>query len=130
RKYMDETIQFAEKHGYVETLSGRRRQIPEINASNRFRKEGARRTAINTPIQGTSADIIKMAMISIREKMDAKKYRSSMILQVHDELLFDALPDEKEELVTIAKKEMESALKLDVPLRVDAGEGKNWDEAH
>ncbi|MCB1139948.1 MAG: DNA polymerase I, partial [Leptospiraceae bacterium] len=130
RKYMDETIQFAEKHGYVETLSGRRRQIPEINASNRFRKEGARRTAINTPIQGTSADIIKMAMISIREKMDAKKYRSSMILQVHDELLFDALPEEKDELVKMVKKEMESALKLDVPLRVDAGEGKNWDEAH
>ena len=127
---MDDTIAFAEKHGYVETMSGRRRQIPEINASNRFRKEGARRTAINTPIQGTSADIIKMAMISLQEKLDKKKFRSQMILQVHDELLFDTVPEEKEELIQMARSEMESAIKLDVPLRVDAGEGKNWDEAH
>ena len=127
---MDDTIAFAEKHGYVETLSGRKRQIPEINASNRFRKEGARRTAINTPIQGTSADIIKMAMISIQEKMQKKKFKSAMILQVHDELLFDARPEEKDDLVKLATREMESAIKLDVPLRVDAGEGKNWDEAH
>ena len=130
RKYMDDTIAFAEKHGYVETMSGRRRQIPEINASNRFRKEGARRTAINTPIQGTSADIIKIAMISLQEKLDKKKFRSQMILQVHDELLFDTVPEEKEELIQMARSEMESAIKLDVPLRVDAGEGKNWDEAH
>ncbi|MBU41850.1 MAG: DNA polymerase I [Spirochaetaceae bacterium] len=130
RRYMDDTIAFAEKHGYVETLSGRKRQIPEINASNRFRKEGARRTAINTPIQGTSADIIKMAMISIQEKMQKKKFKSAMILQVHDELLFDARPEEKDDLVKLATREMESAIKLDVPLRVDAGEGKNWDEAH
>lgn len=130
RRYMDDTIAFAEKHGYVETLSGRKRQIPEINAANRFRKEGARRTAINTPVQGTSADIIKMAMISIQEKMQKKKFQSSMILQVHDELLFDTRPEEKDELIKMAKKEMESAIKLDVPLRVDVGEGKNWDEAH
>ncbi|MEQ8351437.1 MAG: DNA polymerase I [Leptospiraceae bacterium] len=130
RRYMDETIVFAEKNGYVETMSGRRRQIPEINASNRFRKEGARRTAINTPIQGTSADIIKMAMISLQEKLDKKKYMSQMILQVHDELLFDTVPTEKDDLIKLARSEMESAIKLDVPLRVDAGEGKNWDEAH
>ena len=130
RRYMDDTIAFAEKHGYVETLSGRRRQIPEINASNRFRKEGARRTAINTPIQGTSADIIKMAMISLQEKLDKKKYKSQMILQVHDELLFDTVPEEKADLIQLARSEMESAIKLDVPLRVDVGEGKNWDEAH
>ncbi|MCB1303121.1 MAG: DNA polymerase I [Leptospiraceae bacterium] len=130
RKYMDDTIQFAEKHGYVETLSGRRRQIPEINASNRFRKEGAKRTAINTPIQGTSADIIKIAMINIQEVMDKKKMKSRMILQVHDELLFDTAPDEKDAVIKMAKHEMETAVKLDVPLRVDVGSGKDWDEAH
>lgn len=127
KRYMDETIEFCAKNGYVETLFGRRRQIPDITSSNRFRREGAERTAINTPIQGTSADLIKQAMIRIHAKMISRKMKSLMILQVHDELLFEVLPDEKEDLVKLARAEMENADLL-VPLRVDAGWGKNWDE--
>ncbi len=130
RAYMDATIAFAEKKGYVETLSGRKRQIPEIKSNNRFRREGAQRTAINTPVQGTSADIIKLAMIQIHADMRKKKLESKMILQVHDELLFDCLPAEKEEVLAIAKTRMEKAMKLKVPLRVDYRFGSNWDEAH
>jgi len=127
KRYMDETIEFCAKNGYVETLFGRRRQIPDITSSNRFRREGAERTAINTPIQGTSADLIKQAMIRIHAKMISRKLKSLMILQVHDELLFEVLPAEKDEVVKLARAEMENADLL-VPLRVDAGWGKNWDE--
>ena len=130
RRYMDDTVAFAEKNGYVETLSGRKRQIPDIQSSNRFRKEGAKRTAINTPIQGTSADIIKLAMIEIHNDLLKKKLKSRMILQVHDELLFDVVPEEKDEILEVAKARMENAMKLRVPLRVDYRFGKNWDEAH
>lgn len=130
RRYMDETIAFAEKHGYVQTLTGRQRQIPEINSSNRFRREGAQRTAINTPIQGASADIIKIAMIRIHADMQKKKLRSRMILQVHDELLFDVYPEEKDAVLKIARERMENAMDLRTPLRVDYRFGKNWDEAH
>lgn len=127
KRYMDETIEFCAKNGYVETLFGRRRQIPDITSSNRFRREGAERTAINTPIQGTSADLIKQAMIRIHAKMISRKLKSLMILQVHDELLFEVTPAEKDEVVKLARAEMENADLL-VPLRVDAGWGKNWDE--
>ncbi|MCE9600454.1 MAG: DNA polymerase I [Spirochaetia bacterium] len=127
KKYMDDTIEFAGKTGYVETLFGRRRQIADIRSPNRFRREGAERTAINTPIQGTSADLIKRAMIDIHAEMKSKQMKSDMILQVHDELLFDVVPAEKEAVLDIAKKHMEDA-NLRVPLRVDAGFGKNWDE--
>lgn len=127
KKYMDDTIEFCAKNGYVETLFGRRRQIPDITASNRFRREGAERTAINTPIQGTSADLIKQAMIRIHAKMASGQLRSLMILQVHDELLFEVPPEEKDELLKLARTEMEKA-DLRVPLRVDAGWGRNWDE--
>lgn len=130
RRYMDETIAFAEKHGHVETLTGRIRQTPEIQSSNRFRKEGARRTAINTPIQGTSADIIKIAMIHIHRQMKEADLKSQMILQVHDELIFDVIPEEKEAVLELAKAGMENAMTLKVPLRVDYRFGKNWDEAH
>ncbi len=130
RKYMDDTIEFAKEHGYVQTLSGRIRQIPEIATSNRFRREGAERTAINTPIQGTSADIIKMAMIAIHADLEKKKLQSKMILQVHDELLFDVVPKEKDEVRKIAQSRMESAMKLKVPLDVEHRFGQNWDEAH
>lgn len=130
RKYMDDTVAFAEEHGYVETLTGRRRQIPDIRASNRFRKEGAKRTAINTPIQGTSADIIKLAMIQIYDDLAKNKSKSQMILQVHDELLFDVVPSEKEVVQQIALERMQRAMHLSVPLRVDSRFGANWDEAH
>ncbi|KAB2929488.1 MAG: DNA polymerase I [Leptonema illini] len=130
RRYMDEMTAYAEKHGYVQTLSGRRRQVLDINSTNRFRKEGAARIAVNTPVQGTSADIIKIAMIRIHEKMKSASYKGRMILQVHDELLFDVPPDEADAVEALARGEMESAMKLKVPLRVDGGRGANWDEAH
>ncbi|MEQ9363215.1 MAG: DNA polymerase, partial [Leptospirales bacterium] len=130
RKYMDDTIAFAGETGYVQTLTGRIRQIPEIKTQNRFRREGAERTAINTPIQGTSADIIKMAMLDIHRDMTAQKLKSKMILQVHDELLFDVTPTEKDAVLNIARERMEGAMKLKVPLDVDYSFGNNWDEAH
>ena len=130
RDYMDETIVFAEKNGYVQTLSGRMRQIPEIKSGNHFRREGARRTAINTPVQGSSADIIKMAMLKIHDDMRKKKLESDMILQVHDELLFDVVEGEEDAVLTIARGRMEKAVKLKVPLKVDYGLGANWGEAH
>ena len=130
KKYMDQTVAFAEKHGYVETIVGRRRQVPEIDSKNRFRKEGAKRTAINSPIQGSSADIIKMAMIEIDREILKQNLKSRMILQVHDELLFDVEPYEKETILELARTKMESAVELKVPLRVDSKSGKNWDEVH
>ncbi len=130
RKYMDDTIAFAGKKGYVQTLTGRIRQIPEINTQNRFRREGAERTAINTPIQGTSADIIKLAMLDIHSDLANQKLKSKMILQVHDELLFDVVPAEKDKVLKIARDRMENAMQLKVPLDVDYSFGNNWDEAH
>ncbi|MBE7437401.1 MAG: DNA polymerase I [Spirochaetales bacterium] len=130
RRYMDETVAFAEKHGYVETLSGRRRQIPEIKSKNRFRREGAERMAINTPVQGTSADIIKIAMIQIHKELKRSKLKSRMILQVHDELLFEAAPPEREALLEIALRNMEGAMPLSVPVKVDYRFGQSWDDAH
>jgi len=130
RRYMDETVAFAEKQGYVETLSGRRRQIPEIKSKNRFRREGAERMAINTPVQGTSADIIKIAMIQIHKEMKRSKLKSRMILQVHDELLFEVKHTEREQLLEIALRNMEGAMPLSVPVKVDYRFGKNWDDAH
>lgn len=130
RRYMDETIAFAGEQGYVHTLTGRIRQIPEINTQNRFRREGAERTAINSPIQGTSADIIKMAMLEIHRDLNKAKLKSKMILQVHDELLFDVVPKEQDQVLKIAKGRMETAMELLVPLDVDYSFGENWDEAH
>lgn len=130
REYMDDTIAFAQKNGYVQTLSGRRRQITDINSSNRFRKEAAQRTAINSPIQGTSADIIKIAMIEIHKELRTKKLKSTMILQVHDELLFDVVPDEKDTIWHLAKNKMENAMHVNVPLKVEFNFGSNWDESH
>lgn len=130
KKYMDETVKFAEKKGYVETIFGRRRYIPDITSSNRFRKEGAIRTAVNTPVQGTSADIIKLAMIEIDQKFRAKKLQSKMILQVHDELVFDVYRPELDEVKKLAGDIMQNCVKLDVPLKVEGSAGNNWDEAH
>ena len=130
RKYMDEMISFAEKNGYVKTLTGRIREIPSIKDKNHFRKEGAHRIAINTPIQGTSADIIKIAMIEIDNKILEMKLKSRMILQVHDELLFDVLLEEEKQLTKIAADAMQGAMSLSVPLLVESASGKNWDDAH
>ncbi|RKX17531.1 MAG: DNA polymerase I, partial [Candidatus Zixiibacteriota bacterium] len=128
KKYMDEIKVFAREKGYVETLLKRRRYLPDINARSRQAREFAERTAINTPIQGTAADMIKLAMIHIARKLRTKKSR--MILQVHDELVFEQALSEKDYLKKMVKEEMEKALTLKVPIKVDLGEGANWLEAH
>ncbi len=127
-EYMEKMSETASSTGYVTTLLGRRRSLPEINSRNFSEREGARRMAINTPIQGTAADIIKIAMINIHKRTEPMKSR--MILQVHDELLFEASPDELGELKNIVKYEMENAFPLDVPVIAELGIGKNWAEAH
>lgn len=128
--YIETTIDFAKKNGYVETLMGRKRPIPDINSDTSFRREGAERVAINTPLQGTSADMIKIAMINIAKEMMARKLRSRMIMQVHDELVFEVYKDEKDLIEKLVRDKMENAIKLNVPVVVDINTGKNWDEAH
>jgi DNA polymerase-1 len=130
KEYMDKMIAFARENGYVETVLGRRRYLRDINSGNSVVRGFAERNAINSPIQGSAADIIKLAMINIFHKIQEEKLKSSMILQVHDELVFEV---EDEELVTmkkLVKHEMENAYQLKVPLVVDVGVGKNWLEAH
>jgi len=127
KTYMDETIAFAQKHGYVETLTGRRRYIPDINAKNFQIRQFAERTAINTPIQGAAADMIKIAMLRIDKRLAGMK--SAMILQVHDELVFDVHESETDNLTELVLTEMQSAMKLKVPLIVDIGVGENWLDA-
>jgi DNA polymerase-1 len=129
-KYREEMIDLAREKGYVKTLFNRRRYLPEINHSQqRFRAE-AERMAINTPIQGTAADLIKKAMINIHERLERENLTSRMILQVHDELLFEVKADETDLIRSMVKEEMEGVHQLDVPLKVDVKVGKNWDEAH
>ncbi len=130
RKFMDESIKKAREQGYVETLFGRRRYLPDINSRNGVVRGMAERNAINAPIQGTAADIIKMAMVAVQKHFEKKKISSKMILQVHDELNFNVLKSELKEVEKIVKKEMETACELSVPLSVDMGTGKNWLEAH
>ncbi len=128
--YLEETKEFARKNGYVETLKKRRRYLPNINSQNATVRSAEERQAINMPIQGTAADMIKIAMNNISMKFRNKKLRSSMIIQVHDELVFEVHKDEIEEVKAIVKKEMEEAIKLDVPVKVDIGIGDNWLDAH
>jgi DNA polymerase I len=130
KNYIDSTLEFARQNKYVETLIGRRRYVPEIDASNKMTREGAERVATNMPIQGTAADIIKIAMIDIDKALDAQNLASKMILQVHDELVFEVLPDELETVRTIVKDKMENVIQLSIPLKVDMGVGQNWLEAH
>ncbi len=130
RNYIDETLEFAREHKYVQTLFGRKRPIPDIDASNRMSREGAERVATNMPIQGTAADIIKMAMIQVHTRMQEAELKSKMILQVHDELVFEVLETEVDQLSALVKETMENAVKLDIPLTVDIGLGNNWLEAH
>lgn len=130
KRYMDDAIEKAKLNGYVETLLHRRRYLPDINSKNGNVRGFAERNAINAPIQGTAADIIKIAMVRIDERLRRENMRAEMILQVHDELNFNCPPDEVERLKVILREEMEGAYQLDVPLRVDIGEGDNWLEAH
>ena len=128
--YIDDTIAAARETGYVETIFGRRRYLPDINSKNGTVRSLAERNAINAPIQGTSADIIKLAMINVRKRLDAEGLQSRMVLQIHDELVFDAVREEAEILQKIVSEEMENVMKLSVPLTVECNYGNNWLEAH
>ena len=130
REYIDRTIAFAREQGYVRTMLGRKRDIPEINSPTSFRREGAERIAINTPIQGTAADMIKLAMIRIHDLLRKNGMKAKMIMQVHDELVFEAPEHECEAVQSLAVECLEHALELSVPVKVDVGVGKNWEEAH
>lgn len=130
KEYMLSQIQFARENGFVSTLLNRRRYLKDINSQNAVVRGAAERTAINAPIQGSAADIIKLAMIQIDKKICEEKLRSRMILQVHDELIFDVPKEEKDVLSEIVKREMENVIELEVPLVVELGAGKNWLEAH
>ena len=130
RAYMSQQIQFARDNGYVETVLHRRRYLKDINSRNAVVRGAAERNAVNAPIQGSAADIIKLAMINIHKKLEEGKYKTKMLLQVHDELVFDAHKDELETIQSLIKNEMENAFKLSVPLDVEIGLGNNWLEAH
>ena len=129
KSYMDSSVEEAREKGYSETLVGRRRPIPELRSKNRIERSRGEREAINTPIQGSAADIINLAMIRIFGRLE-KDFRSRMILQVHDELLFEVREAELEELSGLIREDMEGAWELDVPLKVELGVGRNWSEAH
>lgn len=130
KEYIAEQIDFARDNGYVQTVSGRRRYLKDINSQNAVVRGGAERNAVNAPIQGSAADIIKIAMINIHRKLTEGNFKTKMLLQVHDELVFDTYKPELEQVKSLIKTEMESAFKLDVPLVVDMGVGDNWLEAH
>ena len=128
RKYFDETKAQARRDGYVQTLLGRRRFIPDINSANRQVREAAERMAINMPVQGTSADIIKVAMINLYREMSSQKLKSKMLLQVHDELVFEVPDEEMAAMRRLTSDIMSSAVELSIPLKVDTKEGRNWGE--
>ena len=128
--YINDVIAATREKGYVETLFGRRRYLPDINSRNATVRSLAERNAINAPIQGTSADIIKLAMTRVSRRIDEAGLKSRMVLQVHDELVFDAMEQEAETLKKIVVDEMENVIKLSIPLTVECNYGKNWLEAH
>lgn len=128
--YMDTTRQSAAELGYVETLYGRRLYLPEINASNGLRRQAAERAAINAPMQGTAADIIKRAMIAVDEWLKVSNYKANVVMQVHDELVLEVAASQAEELLPLLCEKMQNAADLSVPLLVEAAMGNNWDEAH
>ena len=130
KNYMDDSVKKAKENGYSETLLGRRRYLKNINSNNRVVRQFEERVAINMPIQGTAADMIKIAMINIQKELEKRKTKTKMVLQVHDELLFDAHKDEVDDLRPVIKKLMENAIPLDVPIVVDTGIGDNWLDAH
>ena len=130
RSFIDDTIAAARETGYVETVFGRRRYIADINSKNITVRSLAERNAVNAPIQGTSADIIKLAMVAIDRRMQAEGFRSTMVLQIHDELLFEVLPEELESLERLVREEMEGVVRLSIPLTVECNHGTNWLESH
>ena len=126
---MEDTKQFAKENGYVKTMFGRRRDLPEMSATNRVTKAFGERVAMNTPIQGTAADIIKIAMVRVYRRLQAEGLKSRLILQVHDELIVETTPDEIDAVKTLLQQEMSGAAELSVPLVVDVGVGRTWYEA-
>lgn len=130
KHFIDETIEATRKTGYVTTLLNRIRYIPEIHSKNHSVRQFAERTAVNTPIQGTAADMIKLAMVAIHETLSEQYPDVKMIMQVHDELVFEVPKHLAEEIQALVVKEMESVLDLSVPIKVEAHYGQNWDEAH
>ena len=130
KAFMDGSIAQAREKNYVETLFGRKRNLSDINSRNGVVRGMAERNAINAPIQGTAADVIKQAMVNIQKRFVSENIASKMILQVHDELNFDVLKSEEEKVKAIVKEEMENAIQLAVPFEVDMGQGVNWLEAH
>ena len=130
KQYIADQVNFAREHGYVATVLGRRRYLKDINSQNAVVRGAAERNAVNAPIQGSAADIIKLAMIRIHQKIKTENWQSKMLLQVHDELVFDVLKSEKEDFEKMVKTEMENAFDIGLPLLVDIGFGDNWLEAH
>ena len=130
RKFMDSTKEKARKKGYVETLYGRRLYLPEINQGNAIRRQAAERVAINAPVQGTAADIMKKAMILVDSAIESSKLDTKIILQVHDELILETNVSDCDATKKLLITNMEKAANLDVPLEVDVGLGNNWDQAH
>jgi DNA polymerase-1 len=130
KNYIDESIAIARKNGYVTTIFGRKRELRGIASRNQTIRGNAERNAINAPIQGSAADIIKIAMINIHNRLKSGKFHTNMILQVHDELIFEVPFSEMEEINELVVYEMSNAAKLSVPLIVESGSGKNWLEAH
>jgi len=128
--FMQQTREQAREQGYVETLFGRRLYLPEINASNMMRRQGAERAAINAPMQGTAADIIKIAMIKVDDWLQAEQPGARLVMQVHDELVLEVEEAQLSAVSTAVIEHMSAAAELDVPLVVDAGSGKDWDTAH
>ncbi|WMI66938.1 DNA polymerase I [Aestuariibaculum sp. YM273] len=130
KNYISQQVDFARDHGYVQTVLGRRRYLKDINSRNAVVRGAAERNAVNAPIQGSAADIIKIAMINIHKKLETGDFKTKMLLQVHDELVFDVFKPELDTIKTLVKTEMENAYQLAVPLDVDLGTGDNWLEAH
>jgi DNA polymerase-1 len=130
KEFMDKTTKNAKEQGYVETLFGRRRYIPELQSSNYNIRQFGNRAAMNTPIQGTAADIMKIAMIKVHNELKQRKMKSKIILQVHDEMIIEATVDEKDEVKEILKNSMEGAVSLKVPLIAEVEEAENWYDAH
>jgi DNA polymerase-1 len=130
KRYIDQIVIDAKRHGYVETLSGRRRYLRDINSANATIRAGAERVAMNAPIQGTAADMIKLAMIRVDHALQEAGLRTRMLLQVHDELLFELPPEEVPEAKALIEEAMKNALELTVPVEVETGTGQNWLQAH
>jgi DNA polymerase-1 len=130
KTYLDKILKEAKKQHYVSTLMKRRRYIPEINSTNMTVRQFAERTAINAPIQGTAADLIKVAMLSISKRLPKETLKAKMIMQVHDELVFEVPEKELETVAEMVKEEMENVMELTIPLKVEIHWGKTWNEAH